>query len=116
MARFTDNTRNTESEKPLNSLVSLIEILVDPSDPLYVTDYARPLTAGGKDYQVDNGILDVTSVSEDLDNTITSITIPALGTAAVPMEAKVAVNTIPSWALKLRSNPKACAINTAATP
>jgi hypothetical protein len=29
-------------------------------------------------------------------STMTNITIPALGTAAVPMEAKVAVKTIPN--------------------
>ena len=48
--------------------------------------------------------------------TITSITIHALGTAAVPIEANVAVRTIPNWADKLKSSPKACAIKTAATP
>jgi len=48
--------------------------------------------------------------------TITSITIPALGTAAVPIEAKVAVKIIPNCAERLRSNPKAYAIKTAATP
>ena len=48
--------------------------------------------------------------------TITNITIPALGTAAVPIEAKVAVKTIPNCAVRLKSNPNACAIKTAATP
>ena len=43
--------------------------------------------------------------------TITSITIPALGTAAVPIEANVAVKTIPNCADKLKSNPKAWAMN-----
>ena len=47
---------------------------------------------------------------------MTNITMPALGTAAVPIDASVAVKTIPSCAERLRSNPKACAIKTAATP
>ena len=48
------------------------------------------------------------------DNTITNTIIPALGTAAVPIEASVAVRIIPSWAPNDRSKPNACAINTAA--
>ena len=47
--------------------------------------------------------------------TITSITIPALGTAAAPIEARVAVTIIPNCAPRLRSKPNAWAINTAAT-
>ena len=39
--------------------------------------------------------------------TITSITIPAPGTAAAPIEARVAVKTIVNWDDKSKSYPKA---------
>ena len=48
-------------------------------------------------------------------NTTNSITIPAQGTAADPIEASVAVATIVICCHIVRSNQKACAINTAAT-
>ena len=47
-------------------------------------------------------------------NTITSTIIPALGTAAAPIDANVAVTIIPNWAVTDKSNPKVCAIKTAA--
>ncbi|CAI8349082.1 MAG: Uncharacterised protein [Formosa sp. Hel3_A1_48] len=48
-------------------------------------------------------------------NTITNITIPAPGTAALPIEASKAVRTIMSWSVKVKSKLRACAIKTAAT-
>ena len=47
-------------------------------------------------------------------NTITRTIIPALGTAAAPIDAKVAVTMIPSWAVIDKSRPNVWAINTAA--
>lgn len=48
-------------------------------------------------------------------NTITSITMPAPGTAAEPIEANRAVRTIVSCAVKSRGMCSAWAMNTAAT-
>ena len=45
--------------------------------------------------------------------TITKTIIPALGTAAAPIDAKVAVKIIPSCAERDKSIPKVCAIKTA---
>ena len=44
-----------------------------------------------------------------------SITSPALGTAAVPMDASSAVNTMVAWAAKSRGMPSVWAMKTAAT-
>src|SRR5690606_38618374 len=49
-------------------------------------------------------------------NTIINIINPAPGTPAEPMEANVAVNTMVSCWVQLRSIPNACAMKTAATP
>ena len=46
-------------------------------------------------------------------STMTNMTIPAPGTVAEPIEAKVAVTIIPNWVPNERSIPNACAINTA---
>ena len=48
-------------------------------------------------------------------STMTSITIPALGTAAVPIDASSAVKTIVAWAAKSSGIPSAWAMKTAAT-
>ena len=44
-----------------------------------------------------------------------SIMIPAAGTAAVPIEARTVVRIMVIWSPIVRSIPKACDINTAAT-
>jgi len=79
MARFTDSTRNTESEKSVNSLVTLIEIYVDASDPLYLTDYSRNLTVDGETFVADGGWLGMANVIEDLDNSITNVNLTLSG-------------------------------------
>ena len=73
MARFTDSTREAESEKSVNSLVTLVEVYVDASDPAYITDYARPLTVDGKGFLPGDDVMNITSVIEDTNNSITSI-------------------------------------------
>ena len=45
--------------------------------------------------------------------TMTNIIRPAPGTAAAPIDDRVAVKTITIWSASVRSCPKACAIKTA---
>lgn len=73
MTRGLNATQVTESEKSYNSLITLVDILVDPNDPAYVTDFARDITVDGKDYLSAQGLISFSSVVEDAQNTINKV-------------------------------------------
>lgn len=73
MARGFDSTALTESAKSFNSIATLVEVEVDPANPTYLTDFARDITHGGKTYLSAQGILGISGVSEDANNSIYSV-------------------------------------------
>lgn len=79
MTRSLDSSAVTESQKGFNSLVTLVEVVVDTSNPTYLTDYARDLVVSGKTYLSAQGLMSVTSVTEDSQNTINRVDVVLSG-------------------------------------
>lgn len=79
MTRGLDSSAQTEAAKPLNSLITLVDILVDPSDPAYITDYARDITVDSKNYLSAQGLLQFGAVIEDAQNSIQKVDISLTG-------------------------------------
>ena len=82
MARGFNTTAVTESKKSFNSIATLVEVIVDSSDPAYMTDYARNISYDGKTW-VATGIMSVSSVVETSTNTIETLTVSL---SAIPDE------------------------------
>tara|TARA_R100001463_G_scaffold3271_3_gene13469 strand:- start:526 stop:1095 length:570 start_codon:yes stop_codon:yes gene_type:complete len=79
MARGFDSTAKTESAKGYNSIATLVEVLVDPSNPTYLTDFARDITHDSKTYLSAQGLMGVSGVSEDSSNSIFTVEISLTG-------------------------------------
>jgi hypothetical protein len=71
--RAINSTGITESEKSLNSVVTLVEMTLDDSAPEYVCNYARNLTVDSKLYVAHHGLLALASITEDLANSINTV-------------------------------------------
>jgi hypothetical protein len=79
MSRGFDATALAESVKSYNSIASLVEVLVDPANPTYLTDYARDITHDGKTYLSAQGIIGISGVSEDTNNSIFTLELSLTG-------------------------------------
>lgn len=79
MSRGFDSTAIAESVKSYNTIATLVEVIVDPANPTYLTDYARDITHGGKTYLSAQGMLGVSAVAEDSSNTINSVDLELSG-------------------------------------
>lgn len=77
------STAQTESRKSFNSIATLVEVLVDPSNPTYLTDFSRDLTYGGKTYLSAQGFMSISAVIENNNNGIETV---SLSLSAVPDE------------------------------
>jgi hypothetical protein len=75
MPRLTSSNQDAidESVKSLCSLVTLIEMTLDPSNPDYVCDYYRDLTVDGTVYVSGSGFLGLAPISEDSSQSINSV-------------------------------------------
>lgn len=73
MTRGIDASAVTESQKSLNALVTLIDVLVDPSDPVYLSDYSRDLIVDGKEYVGAGNLVGLSAVVEDSSNAINKV-------------------------------------------
>jgi len=73
------STAKTESLKSFNSIATLVEVLVDPANPTYLTDFSRNLTHGGITYLAAQGLLSVSSVVENNNNGIENVSISLSG-------------------------------------
>ena len=83
MARGFNATAVIDSEKSLNSVATLIEVLVDPSDPAYITDFARDISHDSKTFTSLQGLISVSSIIENNTNGIESL---SFSLSAVPDE------------------------------
>ncbi len=79
MARGFNTTSKTESVKGFNTIATLVEVLVDPSDPLYLTDYSRNISHDSKTWNAAQGMLGISSVSENNTNGIETVTLSLSG-------------------------------------
>jgi hypothetical protein len=79
MARGFNSTSVTESEKSFNSIATLVEVLVDPSDPAYLTDFARNISHDSKTWLSAQGLLSVSSITENANNGIEQCSITLSG-------------------------------------
>jgi hypothetical protein len=79
MARGFDSTAKTESAKSFNSIATLVEVIVDSSNPTYLTDFARDITHDSKTYLSAQGLLGISGVTEDSNNSIFSVEISLTG-------------------------------------
>lgn len=73
MSRGLSGSAITESQKSFNSLVTLVEVIVDSNNPTYLTDYARDLTNDSKTYLSAQGVMGMSNVLEDSSNSIQKI-------------------------------------------
>jgi hypothetical protein len=73
MSRGLSSSAKTESQKSFNSLVTLVEIVVDSGNPTYLTDYARDLVDDSKTYLSAQGVLGITNILEDSSNSIQKV-------------------------------------------
>ncbi len=71
--RSLNSTGITESTKNLNSLVTLVEMTIDASNPEYVCNYSRDLVVDGKTYLSHHGMVSLAVIIEDLANSINSV-------------------------------------------
>ena len=79
MPRGFNSTALAESVKSYNSIATLLEIIVDPANPTYLTDFARDITHEGKTYLSAQGLLGVSGVQEDANNSIYSVDVSLTG-------------------------------------
>lgn len=81
MARGYNSTAKAESLKSFNSIATLVEVLVDPSNPTYLTDFARNISHDSKTFQSAQGVLSISSLTENSSNGIESV---SLSLSAIP--------------------------------
>ena len=79
MARGFDSTALAESVKSYNSIATLVEVIVDPANPTYITDFARDITHDSKTYLSAQGLLGISGVQEDSNNSIYSVEVSLTG-------------------------------------
>lgn len=79
--RGFDSTAKTESAKSFNSIATLVEVLVDPSNPTYLTDFARDISHDSKTFLSAQGLMSVSTITENNSNGIEQC---SLSLSAVP--------------------------------
>ena len=79
--RGFNSTAKTESLKSFNSIATLIEVLVDPSNPTYLTDFARDISHDSKTFLAAQGMLSVSAITENNSNGIEQV---SLSLSAIP--------------------------------
>ena len=79
MARGYNSTAQAESRKSFNSIATLVEVLVDPSNPTYLTDFGRNISHDSKTWLSGQGMLSVSSVLENSSNGIESVSLSLSG-------------------------------------
>lgn len=73
--RGFNSTAKTESAKSFNSIATLVEVLVDPSNPTYLTDFGRDISHDSKTWLSAQGLLNVSAVTENNSNGIEQVSI-----------------------------------------
>lgn len=73
--RGFNSTSKTESAKSFNSIATLVEVLVDPSNPTYLTDFARNISHDSKTWLSAQGLLSVSSITENNSNGIETVSV-----------------------------------------
>ena len=81
MARGYNSTAKAESLKSFNSIATLVEVLVDPSNPTYLTDFARDISHDSKTFLSAQGMLSISSLIENSSNGIETV---SLSLSAIP--------------------------------
>lgn len=81
--RGFNSTAKAESVKSFNSIATLVEVVVDPSNPNYLTDFARDVSHDSKTFVSAQGMLSVSSIAENNSNGIETA---SLSLSAVPEE------------------------------
>ncbi len=79
MGRGFDSTAQTESAKSFNSIATLVEVIVDPSNPSYLTDFARNISHDSKTFLAAQGLLSVSSITENNTNGIEKCSLSLTG-------------------------------------
>lgn len=79
MPRGFNPTAKTESALSYNSLATLVEVLVDPSDPLYLTDYARDISHDSKTWTSAQGMIGISAITENSSNGIETLSLSLSG-------------------------------------
>lgn len=74
-SRGFNSTAIAESIKPFNSISTLVEILIDPNDPAYITDFGRDIAHDGKTFTSLQGLLGISTILENNNNGIENVTI-----------------------------------------
>jgi len=79
--RGFNSTAKDESVKSFNSIATLVEVLVDPSNPTYLTDFARDISHDAKTWLSAQGMLSVSTITENNSNGIEQC---SLSLSAIP--------------------------------
>lgn len=79
MARGYDSTAVTESAKSFNTIATLVEVLVDPSNPTYLTDFARDISHDSKTWLSAQGLLSISAITENNTNGIEQVSMSLSG-------------------------------------
>jgi hypothetical protein len=82
MPRGFNTTAKAESIKGFNSIATLIELLIDPSDPTYLTNYGRDISHDSKTFQSGQGMLGISEVVENSNNGIETVSLSLSGIGA----------------------------------
>jgi len=77
--RGFNNDAKTESLKSFNSIATLVEVKVDPSNPTYLTDYARNISHDSKTFLAAQGMLSVSTINENNTNGIERVSLSLTG-------------------------------------
>ena len=79
MPRGFNSTAKTESVKSFNSIATLVEVIVDTGNPTYLTDFARDISHDSKTFLSAQGLLSVSSVTENNTNGIEKVSMSLTG-------------------------------------
>ena len=77
--RGFNSSAKTESAKSFNSIVTLVEVLVDPSNPTYLTDFTRNITHDSKTFLSAQGMMSISAVTENNSNGIEQVSLSLSG-------------------------------------
>lgn len=69
----------TESVKSFNSIATLVEVLVDPSNPTYLTDFSRDISHDSKTFLSAQGMMGIGAVTENSTNGIEQVSLSLSG-------------------------------------
>lgn len=77
--RGFNSTAKAESLKSFNTIATLVEVLVDPSNPTYLTDFARNISHDSKTWLSAQGLLSVSAITENNSNGIEQVSLSLSG-------------------------------------